>query len=88
MLQSRARTKYRRKALDCLARARSLDDPEQRAEMLRLGKMWMSLAEPLPHMPGAYEFPQNDSVPPENERQARYRILLRSRPMIQQTERH
>jgi hypothetical protein len=80
MLQSRARTEYRRKALDYLSRARSLDDPEKRAEMLWLAKMWMSLTEPLGEMPGAYEFPQNGLLPPDNARHARYQILSRSRP--------
>jgi hypothetical protein len=61
-----------------------LDDPEKRAEMLLLAKMWMSLTEPLGDLPGAYEFPQNDSVRPNNAYHACYRVLSRSRAMLHQ----
>jgi hypothetical protein len=86
MLQSRGRVEYRRKALDCLNRARNLDDPGKRADLLLLAKMWMSLTEPLGDIPGAYEFPQKDSVPPHSDHHARYRILARSRNMVHQDE--
>jgi hypothetical protein len=52
--------------------------------MLSLARMWMSLTEPLSDLPGAYEFPQNDSVRPDSTHHARYRVLSRSRPMIHQ----
>jgi hypothetical protein len=86
MHQSSARTEYRRKALDCLARARALDDPEKRMDLLWLAKMWMSLTEPLGDMPGAYEIPQNGSVPPDSGHHGRYRILARSRNMVHQND--
>jgi hypothetical protein len=56
MLQSRSRREYRAKAFDCLSRAESMDDPEERADMLGLARMWMSLGEPLGDIPGAYEY--------------------------------
>jgi hypothetical protein len=56
MLQSRSRREYRAKAFDCLSRAESIDDPEKRADMLGLARMWMSLGEPLGDIPGAYEY--------------------------------
>ena len=56
MLQSRSRREYRVKAFDCLSRAESIDDPEKRADMLALARMWMSLGEPLGDIPGAYEY--------------------------------
>jgi hypothetical protein len=39
------RREYRAKAFDCLSRAQSIDDPEQRADMLGLARMWMSLSD-------------------------------------------
>ena len=52
-----ARREYRAKAFKCLSRCDSITDPEQRADMLRLAQMWMSLSEPLGDIPGAYEYP-------------------------------
>jgi hypothetical protein len=40
------------------ALAESVNDPAQRAEMLRFAKMWMSLSEPMPDLPSAYELPR------------------------------
>ena len=57
------RREYRAKAFDCLCRAESIDDPEQRADMLQLARMWMSLSEPLGDIPGAYEYPSQDQRP-------------------------
>jgi hypothetical protein len=57
------RREYRAKAFDCLSRAQSIDDPEQRADMLGLARMWMSLSEPLGDIPGAYEYPSQDQRP-------------------------
>jgi len=56
-----SRREYRAKAFDCLSRAEAITDPEQRADMIRLAQMWMSLSEPLPEMPGAYEWPPQGS---------------------------
>jgi hypothetical protein len=53
-----AQREYRAKAFDCLSRADTITDPEQRADMLRLAQMWMSLSKPLGDIPGAYKFPQ------------------------------
>jgi hypothetical protein len=58
--ESQCAGEYRAKAFDCLSRAQSIDDPEQRADMLRLARMWMSLSEPLGDIPGAYEYPPQD----------------------------
>ncbi len=62
------RREYRAKAFDCLSRAESIDDPEQRADMLQLARMWMSLSEPLLDIPGAYEYPAQDQRPSSRHR--------------------
>jgi hypothetical protein len=62
------RREYRAKAFDCLSRAESIDDPEQRADMLGLARMWMSLSEPLGDIPGAYEYPSQDERPSSRHR--------------------
>jgi hypothetical protein len=47
-----------RRADECAARAQSIDEPERRADMLRLAGMWLSLTEPLKNeLRGAYELP-------------------------------
>jgi hypothetical protein len=48
---------YRAKAWECLSLAECLNDPEQRAEIVRFAWMWMSLAEPIEETRGSYEFP-------------------------------
>ena len=45
---------YRAKAFELLSLADSLNDAEQRAEMLRYARMWMSLSEPMPDLPTSY----------------------------------
>jgi len=62
------RREYRAKAFDYLSRAESIDDPEQRADMLGLARMWMSLSEPLGDLPGAYEYPSQDQRPSSRHR--------------------
>jgi hypothetical protein len=47
---------YRAKALECLSLAECMNDPEERAEILRFAEMWISLAEPMDEERGAYEF--------------------------------
>jgi hypothetical protein len=42
----------------CLSLAECLNDPEERAEMVRFAWMWMSLAEPIEETRGSYEFPR------------------------------
>jgi hypothetical protein len=49
---------YRAKAFELLSLAETMNDPERRAEMLRFAHMWMSLSEPLPDLPSAYELPR------------------------------
>jgi hypothetical protein len=49
---------YRAKALECLSLAEWMNDPEERAEIVRFAEMWMSLAEPIDEGRGAYEFPR------------------------------
>jgi hypothetical protein len=34
-----------------------MNDPEERAEMLRFARLWMKLAEPIEEARGAYEWP-------------------------------
>jgi hypothetical protein len=49
---------YRAKAFECLSVAECMNDPEERAEMLRFARMWMNLAEPIIEARGAYELPR------------------------------
>ncbi len=46
---------YRAKGFELLSLAESMNDPERRADMLRYARMWMSLSEPMPDLPSAYE---------------------------------
>ena len=48
---------YRAKARECLSLAECMNDPEERAEIVRFARMWINLAEPIDEAPGAYEFP-------------------------------
>ena len=48
---------YRAKAWECLSLAECMNDPEERAEIVRFAWMWMSLAEPIDEARGSYEFP-------------------------------
>lgn len=49
---------YQAKARECATRAQSVNDPEQRAELLRFAGMWLSLVEPIKgDLRGAYELP-------------------------------
>jgi len=49
---------YRAKAWECLSLAECTNDPEERAEIVRFARMWMSLAEPIDEARGSYEFPR------------------------------
>ena len=49
---------YRAKAFECLSLAESMNNPEERAEMLRFARMWLNLAEPIDEIRGAYESPR------------------------------
>ena len=49
---------YRAKARECLSLAECMNDPEERAEIVRFARMWMNLAEPIDEAPGSYEFPR------------------------------
>ena len=49
---------YRAKAFECLSLAESMNNPEERAEMLRFARMWLNLAEPIDDIRGAYESPR------------------------------
>ena len=46
---------YRAKGFELLSLAETVNDPERRADMLRYARMWMSLSEPMPDRPSAYE---------------------------------
>jgi hypothetical protein len=50
---------YRAKAFECLSLAESMNNPEERAEMLRFARMWLNLAEPIDDIRGAYESPRH-----------------------------
>jgi len=49
---------YRAKAFEYLSLAENMNDPERRADLLRFAKIWMTLAEPMGDVPGAYELPR------------------------------
>ena len=49
---------YRAKARESLSLAECINDPEERAEIVRFASMWMSLAEPIDEARGSYEFPR------------------------------
>jgi hypothetical protein len=46
---------YRAKAFECLSLAECMNDPGERAEMVRFARVWMSFAEPIAEVQGAYE---------------------------------
>jgi hypothetical protein len=46
-----ATDKYRVKAYELLSLAERAGDPEQRADLLRFARMWMSLTEPIEDLP-------------------------------------
>jgi len=46
---------YRAKAFECLSLAECMNDPEERAELLRFARMWLDLAEPTEELNGVYE---------------------------------
>jgi hypothetical protein len=48
---------YRAKGFECLSLAESMNDPVERAEMLRFARIWMNLAEPIEELRGAHELP-------------------------------
>jgi hypothetical protein len=49
---------WAKRADECASRAQSVNDPEERAELLRFAGMWMSLTEPIEaDLRGAYELP-------------------------------
>jgi hypothetical protein len=54
----KAANEYRAKAFECLSLAESMNDPVERAEILRFARMWMSLAEPIVELRGGYELPR------------------------------
>ena len=49
---------YRARAWECLSLAECMNDPVERAEMVRFARMWMNLAEPIDEAWGEYEFPR------------------------------
>jgi hypothetical protein len=53
-----ATNEYRAKAFELLSLAECMNDPEKRADMLRFARMWMTLAEPIDDIRGAYESPR------------------------------
>jgi hypothetical protein len=54
------RLEYRKRAFDYLARANGTNDPEQRADLLALAKIWLYLSEEVEDMPGHYELPKHN----------------------------
>jgi hypothetical protein len=46
---------YRAKMFECLSLAECMNNPEERAEMVRFARVWMSFAEPIAEVQGAYE---------------------------------
>jgi hypothetical protein len=49
---------YRGKAFECLSLAECMNNPEERAEMVRFARVWMSFTEPIAEALGAYEWPR------------------------------
>ncbi len=49
---------YPAKAWEYLSLAENMNDPERRGDLLRFAKIWMTLAEPMGDIPGAYELPR------------------------------
>jgi len=49
---------YRAKAFECLSLAECMNNPEERAEMVRFARVWMSFAEPIAEARSAYELPR------------------------------
>ena len=49
---------YRAKAFECLSLAECMNNPEERAEMVRFARVWMSFAEPIAEVRSAYELPR------------------------------
>jgi hypothetical protein len=60
-----SRLEYRRRAFQCLARAKTVGDPDQRAELLLMARMWMHLFEPIEDMPGHFELPKHKTANPQ-----------------------
>jgi hypothetical protein len=54
----KAAYEYRAKAFEYLSLAECMNDPEQRADILRFARMWMELPEPIDELRGAYELPR------------------------------
>jgi hypothetical protein len=48
---------FRAKAFECLSLAECLNNPEQRAEMVRFARVFMSFVEPIAEARGAYSCP-------------------------------
>ena len=46
---------YRAKAFECLSLAECMNNPEERAEVVRFARVWMNLTEPIEEARGAYE---------------------------------
>lgn len=49
---------YPAKSFECLSLAECMNNPEERAEMIRFARVWMSFAEPILEARGAYELPR------------------------------
>ena len=50
-------TTHTAQARECLSLAECMNDPEERAEIVRFAWMWMNLAEPIDEAPSSYEVP-------------------------------
>ena len=46
---------YRAKAFECLSLAECVNNPEERAEMVRFARVWMKFTEPVEKARGVYE---------------------------------
>jgi hypothetical protein len=53
---------YRAKAFECLSLADCVNNPEERAEMVRFARVWMNLTEPIEEARSAYELPAAKSL--------------------------
>jgi hypothetical protein len=71
----KAANEYRAKGFECLSLEECLNDPEQRAEVLRFARIWMNLAEPIEEFRGAYELPPADEEPSDLGRPNHHSML-------------
>jgi hypothetical protein len=69
----KAVNEYRAKMFECLSLAECMNNPEERAEMVRFARVWMKLTEPIGETRSAYELRAAEGLAP---RGAQRRVAL------------